>query len=391
MKTINDNDTVILSGRRSAIGKYGGALRDYPLHDWAPKILRSALDHANVKPEAVQQLITGRCFGLDNRRITLAAGISVDAVSSAVYMACGSGLMAVQQAHRLIRLEEAEVAAAGGMEHLSAVPYYSHHTRWGARYGNVELEDALKTGFSCPTTGLEMGQTAENIRRKHNISRQEQDEFAYWSQEKADAATRSGRFKEEIEPIEIPQPRGKTLLFDADEHPRLSSMEKLAALKPVFEKDGTVTAGNASGINDGAAFLVLTSGAYAKKENLKPLARIVSIATSGIDPTIMGLGPVLAMQRALQKAALKPEDIDLYEINEAFAAQVLGVVREFPIPKEKLNVNGGAVALGHPIGCSGARITVTLLHELRRRGLRRGMASLCVGGGMGIATIVEML
>jgi len=236
-----------------------------------------------------------------------------------------------------------------------------------------------------------MGQTAENIRRKHNISRQEQDEYAQWSQEKAAAAISAGRFKEEITPLEVPQGRGKTLTFETDEYPHLSSVQKLSELKAAFEKDGTVTAGNASGLNDAAAFLVLTSGAYAEANGLTPLARIVAGASSGIDPSIMGLGPVISLQRVLKKAGLTPDAIDLYEINEAFAVQVLGVVREFPIAREKLNVNGGAVALGHPVGCSGARIIVTLIHELRRRGLQYGAASLCVGGGMGCATIIEAL
>lgn len=391
MKKINASDTVIVSCKRSAIGKYGGALRDWALHEWASKILRSAVDASTLSPEAIEQVITGRCFATDNRRTTLEAGIPSDAISTGVYMACASGMMAVQQADRLVKLGEAEVVAAGGLEHMSGVPYLSHTTRWGARFGHTELEDQLKSGLTCTSCGLQMGETAENIRRKHNISRQEQDEYAQWSQEKAAAAISAGRFKEEITPLEVPQGRGKTLTFDTDEYPRLSSVEKLSELKAAFEKDGTVTAGNASGINDGAAFLVLTSGAYAEANGLKPLARVVAGGSSGIDPSIMGLGPVIAMQRALKKAGLQSDAIDLYEINEAFAVQALGVVREFPIAREKLNVNGGAVALGHPVGCSGARIIVTLVHELRRQGLRYGMASLCVGGGMGCATIIETL
>ncbi len=391
MKKINATDTVIVSCKRSAIGKYGGSLRDWPLRQWASQIMRSAVDASSLKTDAIEQVITGRCFATDNRHVALDAGISPEAISTGVYMACASGMMAVQQADRLIKLGEAQAVVAGGLEHMSGVPYLSHTTRWGARFGHSELEDQLKSGLSCLSSGLQMGETAENIRRKHNISRQEQDEYAQWSQEKAAAAISAGRFKEEIIPLEVPQGRGKTLTFDTDEYPRLSSVQKLSELKPAFEKDGTVTAGNASGINDGAAFLVVTSGAYAEANGLKPLARVVAGASSGIDPSIMGLGPVISLQRALQKAGLKPDDMDLYEINEAFAVQALGVVREFPIDREKLNVNGGAVALGHPVGCSGARILVTLVHELRRRGLRYGMASLCVGGGMGCATIIETL
>lgn len=391
MRKINATDTVIVSSKRSAIGKYGGALRDWPMREWASQILRSAVDASSLTPETIEHVVTGRCFATDNRHIALDAGIPTHAISTGVYMACASGMMAVQQADRLVKLGEADAIIAGGLEHMSAVPYLSHATRWGARFGSTELEDQLKTGLSCLSCGLQMGQTAENIRRKHNISRQEQDEYAQWSQEKAAAAISEGRFKEEITPLEVPQGRGKTLTFETDEYPRLSSVQKLSELKAAFEKDGTVTAGNASGLNDAAAFLVLTSGAYAEANGLTPLARIVAGASSGIDPSIMGLGPVISLQRVLKKAGLTPDAIDLYEINEAFAVQVLGVVREFPIAREKLNVNGGAVALGHPVGCSGARIIVTLVHELRRRGLQYGAASLCVGGGMGCATIIEAL
>jgi acetyl-CoA C-acetyltransferase len=382
--------TCFVSARRSAIGKFGGTLKDQPLNSWASKVLRSALDTAGAPAEEVEQVVTGKCFGSDTRAITLAAGLPASTVSSSVYQACASGMVAIHQAHRMIQLGEVDLIAAGGVEHMSAVPYLSHSTRWGARYGDTAMEDWLKIGLSCPVTGVAMGVTAENVARRHAIGRQEQDEFAHWSQEKAAAAIKAGRFREEIVPLTFPAKRGEATVFDTDEHPRLSGLDRLGELRTAFDKEGTVTAGNASGINDAAAYCLLTSEDTAKEKGWQPLARIVAHAVSGIEPEVMGLGPVRSMEIALKRADLSPGDMDLYEINEAFAAQVLGVVREFPIPSEKLNVNGGAIALGHPVGCSGARIVVTLIHELRRRGLRRGLASLCVGGGMGAATIVEI-
>jgi acetyl-CoA C-acetyltransferase len=255
----------------------------------------------------------------------------------------------------------------------------------------VELEDELASGLTCGLSHLQMGSTAENIARRYSISREEQDEFALQSQQKALAAIETGRFKDEIVPVEVPQRKSDPIIFDTDEYPRQTSLEKLASLKPAFEKDGTVTAGNASGLNDGAAAIVVASENAVEKYGLKPMARILSSAVTGVEPEVMGLGPILAIQSALQKANLQLADMELVEINEAFAAQVLGVLKEVPVPLEKLNVNGGGVALGHPIGCSGARILVTLLHEMKRRNLRYGLASLCVGGGMGRAMVVEMV
>jgi len=383
--------TCFVSARRSAIGKFGGTLKDQPLTSWASQVLRSAVDSAGAPADAVEQVVTGKCFGSDTRAITFAAGLPASTVSSSVYQACASGMVAIHQAHRMIQLGEVDLIAAGGAEQMSAVPYLSHSTRWGARYGDTAMEDWLKTGLSCPATGVAMGVTAENVARRHAIGRQEQDEFAHWSQEKAAAAMKEGRFREEIVPLTFPAKRGESTVFDTDEHPRLSGVDRLGGLRAAFDKEGTVTAGNSSGINDAAAYCLLTSEDRAKEKGWQPMARIVAHAVSGIEPEVMGLGPVRSMEIALKRAGLSPDDIDLYEVNEAFAAQVLGVVREFPIPSEKLNVNGGAIALGHPVGCSGARILVTLIHELRRRGLRRGMASLCVGGGMGAATIIEIL
>lgn len=383
--------TCFVSARRSAIGKFGGILKDQPLTSWASQVLRSAIDDSGASADQVDQVVTGKAFGSETRAITLAAGLPASTVSSSIYQVCASGMVAIHQAHRMIQLGEVDLIAAGGVEHMSAVPYLSHSTRWGARYGDTSMEDWLKTGLSCPVTGVAMGVTAENVARRHKIGRQEQDEFACGSQEKAAAAIKDGRFREEIVPLTFPAKRGEPAVFDTDEHPRLSGLDQLGKLRPAFDKAGTVTAGNASGINDAAAYCLLTSEDEAEENGWKPLARIVAQAVSGIEPEIMGLGPVRSMEIALKRAGLSPDDIDLFEVNEAFAAQVLGVVREFPIPAEKLNVNGGAIALGHPVGCSGARILVTLIHELRRRGLRRGMASLCVGGGMGAATIIEIV
>lgn len=387
--------TLLISARRSAVGRFGGALKDAPLAGWGGRVLASAVTAAGISSESVEHVVTGRCFGTETRRLVYEAGIPDTVVTSGVYQACASGLVAVHQAHRMIQLGEADVVVAGGVEQMSAVPFLSHEMRWGARLGDAVFEDWIKTGLNCPVTGLTMGCTAENIRRKHGISRADQDTFACQSQERAAAAIESGKFRDEIEPLMLAQAkagaRGQPAVFDTDEHPRPTDIGRLAALPAIFEEDGTVTAGNASGINDGAAYMVLTSEGHARARGLKPLARIVANASAGLDPALMGLGPVPAMRRVLDRAGMRAEEIDLYEINEAFAVQVLGVLREFPIPMDKLNVNGGAIALGHPVGCSGARILVTLVHELRRRGLRFGMASLCVGGGMGAATIVEAL
>lgn len=319
------------------------------------------------------------------------AGIPYSVPASVINQQCASGMAAVQHADRLIRLGDRDIVLAGGLESMSSVPFISRSLRWGARMGHSQMEDEVTTGLSCGITGLAMGGTAENIAARYNISREEQDELAFESQSRAAAAIAAGRFKDEIVPVEIPQRKGDPVIFDTDEHPRATSLEQLAKLKAVFQKDGTVTAGNASGLNDGAAALVVASAAAVEKHNLKPIARIVSTAVTGVEPEVMGLGPILAIQTALRKAELGLDDIDLYEVNEAFAAQVLGVLREVPIPREILNVNGSGIALGHPVGCTGARVLVSLLHEMQRRNARRGLASVCVGGGMGSATIVELI
>jgi acetyl-CoA C-acetyltransferase len=387
------NSTYILSARRTAIGRFGGALRDIPLRRLGTVALADAIEKSNLSPEDIEEVLLGNVLqaGQNNiaRFCAVDAKIPFSAPASVINQQCASGLTAVQHADRMIRCGDRDVMLAGGLESMSSVPFISRDLRWGARLGHSKMEDELAAGLTCGLTQLQMGQTAENIARKYSISRERQDEYALESQTKALAAIENGTFKNEIVPVEIPQRKGDALVFETDEHPRQTSIEQLAKLKPAFEENGSVTAGNASGLNDGAAALVLASQNAVEKKSLQPMARIVATAVTGLEPEVMGLGPISAIQLALQKANLEIDDMDLVEINEAFAVQVLGVLEEVSVPREKLNVNGGGVALGHPVGCSGARILVTLLHEMARRNARYGLAALCVGGGMGSAIIVE--
>jgi len=389
------NYSYIISARRTAIGRFGGALRDVPLRHLGTVAAADAIEKSGLSPQDIEEVLYGHVLqaGQNNmaRFCAVDAGIPFSAPASVINQQCASGMAAVQHADRMIRCGDREIVLAGGMEHMSGAAFISRTMRWGARMGHAEMEDELTSGLTCGLAKISMGQTAENIARKYSISRAEQDEFALQSHTKALAAMASGTFKAEIVPIEIPQRKAEAIVFDIDEHPRQTSLEQLSMLKPAFEAGGTVTAGNASGLNDGAAALVIASQNAVEKHGLKPLARIVSTAVTGVEPEVMGLGPILAIQTVLKKAGLQLSDMDLVEINEAFAAQVLGVLCEIPVPREKLNVNGGGVALGHPVGCSGARILVTLLHEMQRRGARFGLASLCIGGGMGSATIVEII
>jgi acetyl-CoA C-acetyltransferase len=389
------HSSYIISARRTAIGSFGGTLRDVPLRRLGTIVVADAITKAGLAPKDMEEVLLGQVLqaGQNNiaRFCAVDAGIPFRVPASIINQQCASGMTSVQHADRMIRCGDRDIMLTGGLESMSSVPFISRATRWGARLGNAALEDELASGLTCGLSHLQMGSTAENIARRYSISREEQDKFALQSQQKALAAIETGKFKEEIVPVEVPQRKGDPIIFDTDEYPRQTSLEQLAKLKPAFEKDGTVTAGNASGLNDGAAAIVVASEAAVEKHGLNPIARIVSTAVTGVEPEVMGLGPILAMQTALQKAGLQLDDMDLVEINEAFAAQVLGVLKEVLVPPEKLNVNGGGVALGHPIGCSGARILVTLLHEMKRRNLRYGLASLCVGGGMGSATIVEIV
>jgi acetyl-CoA C-acetyltransferase len=388
---------VIVAATRTPIGTLGGALSQVPATKLGALAVREAMRRAKLDPAQVDEVILGHVLpaglGLNPSRVAaLDAGVPKEVGSFGVNKACGSGLKAVALAAQSIRLGEADVVVAGGMESMSGAPYILKKARFGVRMGHDELLDSMiADGLTCPITHVHMGVTAENIVAKYGISRQEQDEFAAESQQKAGAAIKGGKFKAEIVPVEIPAKKGETIAFDTDEHPRPdTTAERLAALRPAFKKDGgTVTAGNASGINDGGAAVVVMSDTRAKELKLTPLATIRAAASAGVDPSIMGMGPWPASERALERAGLRREEIDLWELNEAFAGQSLGVLRELRIPKNRVNVHGGAIALGHPIGASGARVLVTLLYAMQDRDARLGVASLCIGGGQGIAMVVE--
>lgn len=390
-------EVVIVSAVRTAIGSFMGALSNTPATELGAIVIKEALNRAGVQGEQVDEVIMGNVLqaGLGQgpaRQAALKAGLPIEVTSMAINKLCGSGLKAVHLGVQAIQTGEADIVVAGGMENMSLAPYLLMEGRTGFRMGNGKILDSMiKDGLECSVNSYHMGVTAENIAELYGLTREEQDEFAAWSQQKTESAIKEGRFKDEIVPVIIPQRKGDPIVFEKDEFPREGvTAEKLAKLKPAFKKDGTVTAGNASGINDGAAALVLMSKEKAEELGIKPMAVIRGNGTAGVDPKIMGIGPVPATKKALEKAGLTIEDLDLVEANEAFAAQSLAVGRDLQIPNEKLNVNGGAVALGHPIGASGARVLVTLLHEMQRRGSRYGLATLCIGGGQGVATIVEM-
>jgi acetyl-CoA C-acetyltransferase len=389
---------VIVSATRTAIGTLAGALAQVPATTLGAIAVREALARAGIKPEQVDEVILGHVLpaglGLNPARVAaLESGVPKEVPSFGVNKACGSGLKAVALAAQAIALGDAEAIVAGGMESMSGSPYILKKARFGIRMGHDELIDSMiADGLTCPITHVHMGITAENVAAKYGISREEQDQFAAASQAKAAAAIEGGKFKKEIVAVQVPgRKKGEFLTFEVDEHPRAgTTAEKLAPLKPAFKKEaGTVTAGNASGINDGAAALVVMSDTKAKDLGLTPLASIRATASAGVDPSIMGMGPWPASEKALAKAKLRKEEIDLWELNEAFAAQSLGVLRELGLPANRVNVNGGAIALGHPIGASGARLLVTLLHAMIDRDARLGVASLCIGGGQGIAMIIE--
>jgi len=387
---------VIVAATRTAIGTFGGTLAQTPAPELGAIAVREALRRAgNLPGDQVDEVILGNVLaaglGLNPARVAyLKAGIPKEVPGFGINKACGSGLKAVALAAQSVALGDAEIVVAGGMENMSAAPYLLTKARTGYRMGHDQIIDSMiADGLSCPITFVHMGVTAENVAAKYEISRQEQDEFAIESQSKAAAAIKGGKFKDEIVAVEIPAKKGDPIKFETDEHPRETAPDKVAALKPAFKKDGSVTAASASGINDGAAAVVVMSEALAKRLNLPILASIRGFASAGVDPSIMGMGPWPASEKALEKAGLRKEEIDLWELNEAFAAQSLGVLRELRIPKNRVNVNGGAIALGHPIGASGARILVTLIHAMMDRDAHLGLASLCIGGGQGIAMILE--
>jgi acetyl-CoA C-acetyltransferase len=389
-------EVVIVSAVRTAIGSFMGSLSTTPATELGAIVIKEALNRAGVKGEQVDEVIMGNVLqaGLGQgpaRQAALKAGIPNEIPSTTINKLCGSGLKAVHYAAQAIQLEEAEIVVAGGMENMSLAPYLQMDARTGYRMGDGKIIDSMvQDGLQCAVNSCHMGVTAENIAEQYKLDRQIQDEFAAWSQQKAEAAMKENKFQNEIVPVEIPQRKGDPIVFDRDEFPRAGvTVEKLGKLKAAFKKDGTVTPGNASGINDGAAALVLMSREKAQDLGIIPLAVLRGNGSAGVDPKIMGIGPVPASKKALEKAGLSLNHIDLIEANEAFAAQALAVGRDLGIFNEKLNVNGGAIALGHPIGASGARVLVTLLHEMKRRDARYGLATLCIGGGMGVASVVE--
>jgi acetyl-CoA C-acetyltransferase len=386
---------MILSAVRTAIGKYGGSLRDFTAPDLGVAAAQAALERAGIVPAEVEETIFGHARQAGNgpnpaRQISVRAGVPMTVPAYAVNKACASGMKAIVLGFQEIALGNADVVLVGGTEAMSRVPYFVDGARWGARLGHQSLVDGMyQDGFLCPLAKMIMGETAEVLAEQYQISREEQDAYALCSQQRARRAIEASRFADEIVPLTVREKKGERL-FQTDEHPRFDATpDALAKLPPVFSKAGTITAGNSSGITDGAAALVLVSEERAKRSAGKPLARIVDYATAGVDPRTMGIGPVPAVQKLLKKTDRRLDDFDLIELNEAFAAQVLACDRELHFDRDRLNVNGGAIALGHPIGCTGARITVTLLHEMLRRQARRGLATLCVSGGMGMALELE--
>jgi acetyl-CoA C-acetyltransferase len=388
-------EKIFLAGAvRSPIGKFGGGLAGTTAVDLGAHVSRAALKRAGVRPGQVDQAILGHarqagCGPNPARQVSVACGMPVERPAFTVNQACLSGMQAIFAAIRAIHAGEAEVVLAGGMESMSRVPYLLE-SRWGHKMGHQTLTDAMyRDGFLDPISGKIMGETAETLAERYEISRREQDEYAAMSQQRCERARGSGLFRDETEPIEIPERRGPRLV-DSDEHPRDGvTPEALERLRPVFNKEGSVTAGNSSGITDGAAALLVLTEDAAERLGVTPMARVVGYRVVGVDPAIMGIGPVPAVRGLTESMGVALDEIDLVELNEAFAAQVLAVVRDLKIDPERMNVNGGSIALGHPIGCSGTRIVVTLLHEMIRRKSRRGLATLCVSGGLGGAMIVE--
>ncbi|MBD1382305.1 thiolase family protein [Metabacillus arenae] len=394
-------EVVIVSAVRTAIGKLGGTLKDVLPEDLAEVVINESLNRAGIQGEQLDEVILGQAKqSADNPNIarlaSLKANLPIEVPAYTVHRQCGSGLQSVINGAHQITLGLSQIVLAGGVESMSTAPYYIRNARYGALAGNTLLLDpnteSQPRSQPAEVYGeLNMGMTAENLAEKYSISRQEQDEFALLSQERAHKAIFTGQLKEEIVPVPIPRRKKEPIYFKTDEHPREASLDELAKLKPVFKKNGTVTAGNASGRNDGASALVLMSKRKAQDLGINPIARFVSEGVAGVSPELMGIGPVTAIRLALSRAGLTIDDIDLIELNEAFAAQSLAVLKEIGIGTEKVNVNGGAIAFGHPIGNSGSRILVTLLHEMKRRQSRYGLATLCIAGGLGIAAIVENL
>jgi acetyl-CoA C-acetyltransferase len=393
---MSQNEVVIVSALRTPIGQFGGSLKNISAVQLGSIVINAVMERAGINGDMIDEVIMGNVLqaGLGQnpaRQAAIGAGLPQHVSSFTINKVCGSGLKAVHLASQAILTGDAEIVIAGGMENMSQAPYITMGAREGYKMGDQKLIDSMiHDGLWCAFNDYHMGITAENICDQYELSRQEQDEFAAWSQEKAEKALKEGRFKDEIVPVTIPQRKGEPLLFDQDEYVKPgTTVEKLAKLRPAFKKDGRVTAGNASGINDGAAAVLMMSARKAKELGIKPLAAIRANASAAVDPSMMGIGPVPATKKALEKARLSVEDLDLIEANEAFAAQSLAVGKDLQFSKDKLNVNGGAIALGHPIGASGTRVLTTLIHELKRRNARYGLATLCIGGGQGVSTIIE--
>jgi acetyl-CoA C-acetyltransferase len=387
---------VFVSAKRTPIGAFGGMLKGLSPIDFTALLIRDLMSSTGMANTGVDEVIIGQVLqaGLGQnpaRQTAIAAGLDQAIPAYTVNKVCGSGLKTIVLGAQSILLGDATCVICGGMENMSDAPYLVDKVRWGNKFGDLNMRDSMiHDGLWEIFNDYHMGLTAENVAAKCDVSRERQDEFAFNSQQKWAAAEAEGRFKEEILPLELPGKKGATILFDSDEYPRPDTdLDKLSGLKPAFKKDGTVTPGNASGLNDGAALVLMMSDAEAEKRNAGVMAEIVSYASCGLDPAYMGLGPIGASRMALDKAGLDISDIDLFEINEAFASQAIAVADELHIPADKLNVNGGSIAMGHPIGASGTRIVVTLLHEMAKRNLKLGLASLCIGGGQGIAMVVK--
>ena len=389
-------EVVIVSAARTPIGSFGGALKGIPTRKLGAIAIKGAVERAGIKPEMVDEVIMGAVLqgGLGQnvaRQMTLDAGLPIETPAMTINKVCGSGLRAVELAAQIIKAGDADIIVAGGAENMSATAYALPSARWGARMNNAQMVDMMvNDGLWDAFNGYHMGITAENVAEQWGITREELDEFSVISQNRAEEAIKAGKFKDEIVPVEIPQRKGDPIVFDTDEFPKFgTTIDKVAKLKPAFKKDGIVTAANASGINDAGAAVVVMSKEKAEELGIKPLCTIKSYASAGVDPSIMGVGPVPASRKALDKAGLTIEDIDLVEANEAFAAQSLAVRKDLNLDPEKTNVNGGAIAIGHPIGASGCRILITLIHEMAKRDAKTGLATLCIGGGQGTAIVVE--
>ncbi|MFV0517292.1 MAG: acetyl-CoA C-acetyltransferase [Aminipila sp.] len=389
-------EVVIVSAARTPLGSFGGTLKDIPTRTLGAIAVKGAIERAGIKPEQVDEVVMGCVLqgGLGQnvaRQICLDAGLPIEVPAMTLNKVCGSGLRAVSLAAQLIKAGDAEIVVAGGAENMSKTAYAMPTARYGARMNNTQLVDMMvNDGLWDAFNNYHMGITAENIAEQWGITREELDEFAVISQNRAEAAIKDGKFKDEIVPVEIPQRKGEPVIFDTDEFPKFgTTMDKVAKLKPAFKKDGVVTAANASGINDAGAAVVVMSKEKADELGLKPLCTIKSYASAGVDPSIMGIGPVPSSKKALEKAGLTIDQIDLVEANEAFAAQSLAVRKDLGLDPEKTNVNGGAIAIGHPIGASGTRILISLIHEMIKRDAKTGLATLCIGGGQGTALVVE--